>query len=64
MNNENIASFQIDSETGEVINTWYYGDSIKTIRKASKDYLKQTEEINKGKKFTMVYDVLCKKFVI
>ena len=61
MNNENIASYQIDNETGEVINTWYYDDSVKTIRKASKDYLKQTEEINKGKKFTMIYDASMQK---
>lgn len=57
MEEKQIASIQVDYETGEVLNEWYFGDKVKTTRKESCDYLKSTEEINKGKSFTLLYNI-------
>ena len=54
---DNVSSLQIDYNTGEILQQWNYGDSIKTIRKETKDYLNSTEEINKEKMFTKTYNI-------
>ena len=50
MNNcYNISKYLIDSDTGEVLDTFYYGDKITKVTKEQLDYLNGTVVINENK---------------
>ena len=49
MNEDNISKYLIDSETGEVLDTFNYGDKVKKVTKKQLDYLNGTVVINENK---------------
>ena len=49
MNEDNISKYLIDSDTGEVLDTFNYGDKITKVSKKQLDYLNETVVINENK---------------
>ena len=49
MSEDNISKYLIDSDTGEILDTFNYGDKITKVTKKQLDYLNETVVINENK---------------
>ena len=49
MNEDNISKYLIDSDTGEILDTFNYGDKITKVTKKQLDYLNETVVIKENK---------------
>lgn len=53
---KSIESVRVDPQTGEILDTYYYGDKIDKTTAETIEFLKRTITINEGKKYTMSID--------
>lgn len=55
----------VSADTGEILNEIYEGDTVKIIRKETKDFLNDNKRINVDKSFTFLYvsagEILCRE---
>ena len=60
-----VCSYVVDNHTGEVITEVNEGDTLKVIRKGTKEFLTNYKRINKNKPFTFLYasagEILCRE---